>query len=325
MEDTSPGTETTSAPASFAEAAATLEASSASAPATTAPASETTAPAATTQADAETTAAASATSGTEPKGEPPQWRWQDIKENLRKKTAEETEARVRQEYEARLAAFNGMDPSELQGFRVMQAALAGDQRAIAQIKQVPQALQALRAMVAEQQASTDAEPEPDLETTDGAPVYSAARLKQWQEWHGRQLTASFDQRMQATLQPVQSIVQAHQHATVKAEVANVVAQFTTDPDFVKHKADVRAAINEDAKLAELADRDPHMALELAWNRVRREKVEPQLSQKERASVLADIHHKTTATTVNPGHTTISLPKRPRDFFEAAQMLEAGGR
>jgi hypothetical protein len=155
-----------------------VEASPASAPAPESTPTEST-PAAATAQPVEPTPAPVPVSADAPEtepGTPPKWRWQDILANARETATKEAEARIRQEYDSKVRPFEGVDPSELAGYRVMQAALAGNPQAIAQIKQNPEALHALRSIVAEQQAAADPEPEADLQTPDGVtPVVSPRR------------------------------------------------------------------------------------------------------------------------------------------------------
>lgn len=317
-------TETTqSAPSSFAEAAVALEASSASPPPETTT-TESIAPAATTQAvDGVTDGHAS--TQTEPKGEPPAWRWQDILENARKASAKEAEDRTRQEY---AWAKDLADESERQGLMVWRAAMHGDPQALRQIKGNAQAMQWLRGLTTETPAAVDTEPEPDLQAGDGTLVYSAPQQRKWQDWKERQLEAKFDQKLQPFQTVAQSFQQEKATAAYTTSVSQVIASMAAkDPAFSEHKAAVAQVLQADQRLlalalgTETAPPDPATAIEVAWGRVHREQVLPTLSQRERSSVLADIHHKSAATTVNPSRTTVSNQSRPRDFYEAVAQLQ----
>lgn len=248
--------------------------------------------------------------------EPPKWRWQDILANARETSAKEAEARVRQEVEQRYAAlkpFEGMDPSELQGYRVMNAALAGDPQAIAIVKQNQQALAALRAIVAEQQQpQADPEPEPDLEAADGTLVYSATKQREWREWNNRQLTSQLSKEFEAKLRPFEQVAQTFQQRETQAraftEVGQVLGEFRADPEFKAHEHDVKAELAKDQRLGDLADRDPKLALEIAFNRVYRAKVLPAKQQQTEAQVVANLQQRAVAATTNPAAASTATPK-----------------
>lgn len=332
MEETTGPTETTSAaPSSFAEAAATLEASSASTPAATTT-TEAIAPAATVQAvDGMPTGVESASTPTDqkrgtrlPNGTfaPPEERWPEILDNQRTKAAKEAEDRVRQEY----AWAQQIEQSERDGLMTWRAALRGDPQAIATIRANPQVLQHLRGLVAEE--AVDAEPEADLQAPDGTLVYSAQQLARRETWREKRMEQAFQKQLQPFQQIAQTFRQREQEAAYYTSTDQVIKQMAAaDPAFKAHAQDVAAVINGDAKLSRMAygdgtsEPDPATALEIAWARVHRDKVLPTLSQTERSSVLADMNRKSAATTVNPGRTTVQLPKRPTDFYEAARMLQ----
>lgn len=294
------------------------ETSPVSTPAETSTPAESPAPAAITQAATETPAPESVAADAEAPvtGEPPKWRWQDILANARKTAAEEAEARLKQEYETKVRAFEGVDPSELAGYRVMQAALAGNPQAIAQVRQNPEALQALRAMVAEQQATADPEPEPDLQTADGTPVFSAQAKREHDAWLRRELKREWQQEIAPLKQDAETRQQetaTHQYATT---LQGVVAEMkAADPAFEKHLPDVRAVINGDPELLRYAIGDeqtkanPRLALRYAWNEVYRTKVAPAQRQAAEAETVANLQQRAVAGTVNPSSPTAGSPKK----------------
>lgn len=316
MEDTStPTATTTSAPTSFAEAASTLEASSASTPEPTTQTADPAAPAATTQAASEPVRPGSEGVSTETPvplvGEPPKWRWQDILANREKKTEE----RIRQEFawakdipaEHLASAPNALKFSQWLD-RDPQAAYTWLGQQIGMSGQTTTT-----------QPSVAAMPEPDLQAQDGTLVYSAPQMQKLREWDETRLLGKFDERLKPLQSAADRVAASETSARAHYEVGTVLTEFRADPDFKAHEADIKAELANDAKLAQLADRDPKQALEIAFGRVYRAKVVPTLSTKERASVLADLSTKPNATTVNPGHTTVTLPRKPKDFYEAAEM------
>lgn len=324
------------AAASDAPAPPAAETSPVSTPAQTTPTAEPSAPAATTQAASETPAPATEStpdaSTEKPKGEPPKWRWQDILANQRKEAADEAAARVRQELEqqyADLKQYQGVSPQDLQVGRVMRAALAGDPQAIERIKSNPSALNALRAIVAEQQQSASQEPEPDLQLPDGTLVYSAGQLAKREAYLREQLLGEFRKEIAPLRQTHQQLEQRERLAQAHHEVTSVLAEFRADPDFAAHEADVKAELAADARLADLADRDPKQALEIAFSRVWRAKVLPSRQQQSEAHVLSTLQQRAVAGTVSPSAPVPSQPKafRPgtQGFAEALQHFSGGTR
>jgi hypothetical protein len=240
--------------------------------------------------------------------------------NARTKEAE----RVRQEVEQQYSQFKGVTAEELAGYRVIQAALAGSPQAVAQVKGNPQAVAALRALVAEQQQAADPEPAVIGRNPDGTEYFDPDAFEQWKVWNARQT----DARVEAKLRPFQQVAQSFQKreamSQADAEVRGALAEFSSDPDFTKHKADVAAVIANDKQLSALADSDTKAALEIAWGRVYRTKVLP--AQQAEAAKTADADALTTiqkravaAVGVNPSSATTSTPRRPKSLTEALAM------
>jgi hypothetical protein len=245
-------------------------------------------------------------------GEPPAWRWQDILANARTTTAKETEERVRKELESALKPFAGVDPGELAGYRVMQAALAGDPQAVARIKQNPAALSALRALVAEQQAqAADVEPEADLQSGDGTLVYSAPQLKKWQQWNANQLRSEFEKKLQPIVTEHQQTVSERALSSYKTTTGDAIAALKAQyPEFESHRADVSAVINADPTLLQLATNPEtaSMALKHAWQQVYLDKVLPAKQSQAEAQVVASLQQRAVAATTNPATATSATPK-----------------
>ena len=129
-----------------------------------------------------------------PAGEPPEWRWQDILSNARDTTAKETEARVRQEIETQYAWAKELaeqPETERQNMLSWYRTLNTDPvAALSQLSQAVHASPELRSQLPVQQEAMPEvpEPQPDLQNTDGTLVYSAPKLKEWQEWNQQRMT-----------------------------------------------------------------------------------------------------------------------------------------
>jgi hypothetical protein len=265
--------------------------------------------AATAQPGAETTPAVEPS--TEPKGEPPKWRWQDILDEQRKKSAAEAEARVRQEYDG-LKDFATMSAEERHGLVIMHRAMAGDPAAQARVAQVqPQLAQSLGWVKA---PAADPMPEPDLQAGDGSLVYSAKQQALKDEWLERKLESKWAKQFEEKLQPLQKTAQTFQEREAQAEFnvnsTKAIAKLASaDPDFEKHKPDVGAVIQSDQQLMSLAlNGHVDLALEIAWNRVRNSKVLPLKQQQAQAQVLTDLQQRAVAATTNPATASTATPK-----------------
>lgn len=314
------------------------EASPASTPAQE-PVSEPPAPAATTQAESVPPTPESANAGDPekaPTGEPPKWRWQDILANARETTAKETEARIRQEVEQRYQWAKDIADYERDGLLTWRAAMNGDPRAVAALKANPQAVTWLKGLVAEPQApQADPEPEPDLQTADGTPVYSAGQQAKREAWLERKFLAKLDERVKPFEQDRQQTQAERANAAYQTTTASVIAKMAAaDPEFKAHTKQVAEAIQADGRLLRMAigdgqPPDPEGALEIAWSRVYRATVLPAKANTSEASVLANLQQRAVAATANPSGPAPSAPKKfsrgEQGFAEALEHFSQPGR
>jgi hypothetical protein len=294
---------------------------------------------ASTEAD---TPATPATQEEPPAGEPPEWRWQDILSNARDTTAKETETRVRQEMESQYAwakdltqASDGERQNLLSWYQVLNT---DPVTALSQLSQAIAANPELKARLDATQGTAQAvpetpEPQADLQNADGTLVYSADKLKEWQGWTQQRLSQRLNQQFEERLAPLQ---RAASHAesqriqtTALNEAQGAIDTFREDADFMAHTADIKTTIEQDARLAALADHDPRAALDVAWARVYRAKVLPKKLQGNEAEVLEKLQRKATAGSVNPNAPTAITPQRFRSdeagFAEALAHFNETGR
>ena len=327
-------TSTTTTTIGDAHAALALADSSSATPESPAPATEPTAPAATTQAEAATTTpeGASTPAPPETKGEPPKWRWQDILESARTKSAQEAETRVRQELEQQyggLKDFSGMSADERAGLLIWNRALRGDPEALARVERVNPALASALSGRAPSTAPAQADPEPVVigRNPDGTEYFNPEAFEQWKAWNARQTDARLEEKLKPFQQVAQTFQQREMQATAWTEVSQVLTRFRTDPDFKANEADVKDEIASDSRLQQLADRDPQAALEIAFSRVYRAKVLPSQKSQTEAQVLADVKTRAVAATTNPASASTSTPKSTIGDARAAldhAMAQLGG-
>ena len=257
---------------------------------------------------------------------PPAWRWQDILENTRKKTAEEAEARVRQEY-AWANDLQGLDPQERAGLLTWRAALQGDPRAIAAVRANPQALAAMQGFT--QPAAAAVEPEPDLQSSDGTLVYSAPQLKAWQQWNEQKVMSALETRLQPMQEVAQTFRQEQQVAAYSSSVASVIAEMkAADPAFAEHSKAVFDVIQRDPDLLRIAVGDgetranPKLAIRAAWGEVYRSTVVPSQQKTAEGTMLAHLQQRAVAGTLNPATAVPTTPKSTIGDARAA-LLAAG--
>lgn len=323
---------TTAAPSSFAEGVAQMR---------EAEASVTAQPGAATTAQAATDEKASGTV-TSTKGPIPFEVHDTALKNARDKTRAEVEAQYQrfkplvalQEHELANAMRWAQTFSQDAPVAMEQAlsAFAADPR-------TQQALMSYAARLLNQQRgramgdATDLEPEPDydLPIRDAQgnqvgvePMYSAKRQHEREAWLHRQ----WMKQVQGEIAPLKNVAetlgQRERLTSYKTTAAEAIARLkTSNPDFETHAKDVAELINSDPKLTRIAvgdpehpdiAPDPETALEIAWARVLRQKVLPNISNKERSAVLASIQQKTTAGSINPSLATTARPTAPTGKF-----------
>jgi hypothetical protein len=159
-------------------------------------------------------------------------------------------------------------------------------------------------------------PEPDLQTPDGALVYSHTQQQKLLDWRDRRA----EQRYAKTVQPLQQWAAQAQADALRAKVANdaqswahaTFAEWSKKPHFVEHKQ----AIGE-------LMRDRNLGVADAYVEILTTRVLPTMAAKERSTVVAAMHQKAQAGTANPARTPAQGLKKPAGFGEAMQQLVAG--
>jgi hypothetical protein len=260
------------------------------------------------------------------KGEPPRERWDSILENARIKAREEALAahkdqlevvqRLREDFPGTLAQLleeGSIDPRFSEQLTSRAAAILA-----ARNKQV----------------KADIEPEPDLQTADGALVYSADQLRKWHQWNNvqseRKLTEQFKplQQLQQRFEQHQQQVQMAQEAASVAEERG--ATWKSMPFFADHKAAIlsrQAELYAEAQAAaQRGERrfdpvnTPWEALQRAYSEVVSTQALPKFQSQQTDSLVAQAARKRAGSSSDPAATAPAQPRRPRTVDEALDQV-----
>lgn len=183
----------------------------------------------------------------------------------------------------------------------------------------PEQAQALRSAAARwmgsargQAARHEPMPEPDYQTADGQPFYSAAQQQKLIEWREQRLAS----KVTSELQPLRRFMAQQQVESTRAQIASEAQtwaqqQFATwskRPHFLDHRQDIVTLMESGMGVAD------------AYAEVLATKVLPRLGAQERAGVVATMHAKAEAGTVSPSRGPAHGQPKPKDFREALRQL-----
>lgn len=260
-------------------------------------------------------------------GEPPKWRWQDILENTRQKTAKETEERLRGEF----GPFASMSAEERTGLLTWQRALAGDPQARTVISQAAQsdpalahALRGLMGEPARPQTQHTAQPSFLVQQPDGTLAFDPDAFQQWNDWNAGRIRAELTKEIDPLRNVVRDVATEREHARAYQTVSQTLNAFRNDPEFKANEAGVKTVLQNDPTLLDLAESNPKLALEVAWLRFRAETLEPQQRQSTEQRVLASLQQKAASSTVNPATAASTAPKSTIGNARAALMAAGVG-
>lgn len=260
------------------------------------------------------------------KGAPPPDKWEHVLENARKKTREETLAQYRDHLEvvaemqrdfpgtiARLIEEGSVDPRFAETITAKAAALLAAKG---------------------KQAKANLEPEPDLQTADGALVYSAEQLRKWNVWNQNQTTAKLAEQFKP-LQDLQQRFEQHQHVQQLTQEATAIAQergatWKAMPFFEDHKDAILSRQQEIYAEAEAAGKrgerrfdpinTPWLALQQAYSEVIRAQALPKLQTQQTGSLVASAARKRAASSSDPAASAPAQPRKPRTVDEALDQV-----
>lgn len=263
------------------------------------------------------------------KGEPPRERWDSILENARTKAREETLAAHKDHLEVvrRLQEdFPGTLAQLLEEGSI-------DPRFSEQLTSRAAAILAAR----NKTVKADIEPEADLQTADGALVYSADQLRKWHQWNATQTEKKLSAQF-APLQQLQQRFEQHQQQVQMAQEAASVAEergatWKSMPFFADHKdailsrqaelyAEAHAAAQRGERRFDPVN-TPWEALQRAYAEVVSTQALPQFQSQQTNTLVAQAARKRAGSSSDPAATAPAQPRRPRTVDEALDQVFSG--
>jgi hypothetical protein len=159
-----------------------------------------------------------------------------------------------------------------------------------------------------------------MQTADGTLVYSADRLKQWQQWSARQQARETDAKFAPLLQQhqQQEATRAY-HAAVNAKADQAqptVQQWMAQPHFKEHKDAIMARQKQLAQ----AGHEPWSAIGLAYAEIVNGTVLPSIAQKQTQEWLNSAAAKSRGSTSDPAAGAPAQPRKPRTPEEALDQI-----
>jgi hypothetical protein len=247
-------------------------------------------------------------------------------ENARLKAAEETQQRLVQEWQTQIEPIRPYVQALVQD--VSTGEIGGLEQVIKEYLQHPvlggkvrsmfgRALSQLQKQQVAPQAPTDAPLEADLQTADGALVFSADRVQQLVARERQRLLDEVRQEMQPFHKAKED--QAHKQRVAEAlEAANRHAseelrEFRKDPDFVAHEELIK----------ERWMANPKASLDRVWQQVYREVVVPKKLAQGNVQYLEAAAKKSRGSAPDPGSSAPAQPKRARSVDEALEQVFSG--
>lgn len=255
------------------------------------------------------------------KGEPPREKWEHILANARTKARDEALA----EHKHALEIFKSLQ-TDLPGTlaQLLEEAASDDRFSDAITAKAAALLNARK-----QRGKLDAEPEADLQTADGALVYSADQLRKWHEWNTRQMERKLGEQfkplteLQQRFTTVQQRIEDEQKALTSAKERG--AMWENMPFFKDHKDAIlerQQAIYAELKQQGATDdvNTPWLALQRAYAEIVNTQALPKLKANETATLVASAAHKRAGSSVDPSAHAPATPRKPRTPDEALDQV-----
>jgi hypothetical protein len=158
-------------------------------------------------------------------------------------------------------------------------------------------------------AEPDPEPQPDfVEPNTGKPVFSAERMRQWQDWQTRQLEARLTQRFEPLVRAHEDTERRTQmQAAYERQASTLKAEFdryAAKPHFQEHKAAILELIKGSNWKLSIGD---------AYNEILLTKVLPTATQTAKAQHLAELRTQAAASSPKASSTAPVTPADVRSF------------
>lgn len=274
------------------------------------------APAATQQTDAQpaVTPESAASAADQARGPIPFDRHESILKNAREKTEKEITDRFTQQYGAHVELGRRISADPVGTIVGLFENLAQHPDHGATVRSALGRMLGMRQQSAP--AAEDAEPQPDFQSGDGTPFYSAPQQAKREAWLRKQLDQSIEQRLQPLQQERAQRVAAEREAQAKSEAGDRVTKMLAPykqmlPDFDKHKPVLLEKVQGYLK----DGYDAQTALGLSVLHVVNSTVMPARAAESQQQLVAQAVAKATGATTPPGAVSAAAAKRPQSFEE----------
>lgn len=255
-----------------------------------------------------------ATSEQPSKGEPPRERWDSILANARTKARDEALAEHREALE--------IVKSLRENFTGTLAQLLDEASADPRFAPDITAKAAAILNARKGQAKADAEPEPDLQTGDGALVYSAEQLRKWHDWNSRQLEKKFGEQFRPLQELQQQFTTTRERLAMQQQAMETAkqrgARWESMPFFTEHKDAILE--RQKALYAESPQADPWELLQQAYSDVIPSVALPKLAAQQTGNLVAQAARKRAGSSSDPASMMPAQPRKPRTPDEALDMV-----
>ena len=244
-------------------------------------------------------------------------------DNARTKATQETEAKfgwaakIPEQHRATVGEFyQTLDTEPVMAIEALISTAANDPDQAPKLRSLLGRLLGNRAPVerpteGRQPVKAGALPAADFQDEQGNTFYSAKKMSEFAD----ALEARIDAKYANELRPLKTDLQTRSQRELQAKQQRDADQWAETryakisqwPHFKAHEKAILAAMDAGEEVG-----DAYIQI-----------VVPQLSQTERTSVVADLHAKANASSINPGNPASAVNGHPKDFAEAFAQLPAG--
>lgn len=254
-------------------------------------------------------------------GEPPKERWDSILANARTKAREEALA----EHKNALEIFQEIQRDPGAAIARWFEELAGNDRYSEAMAAKAAALLNAR----KQKGKAEDEPAPDLQTQDGALVYSADQLRKWQEWNGRQIEKRLGEQFKPLTELRDQVEQSREAQRVTQQAVSLAQKrgeaWKSMPFYEDNKDAILKRQQElyaDASKAPGFDavNGPWELLQRAYGEIVQSHALPKLQATKTEQLVANAAHKRAGSASDPAAAAPAQPRKPRTPDEAIDQV-----